>query len=163
MQTVKCVIIGDGVVGKTPLLISFVTNKYPTGYVPLVFENYSKEVRIDGKSINLTLWDTSGQEEYSRLRPLSYPKTDVFLICFSIVDPTSLANVAYKWCPEKSNQTPVTYLQGLSMAKEIKAVKYLECSALTQEGLQTVFTEAIVAATSPPTPMQRIQSGCLLS
>lgn len=51
---------------------------------------------VDGKPISLGLWDTAGQEDYDRLRPLSYPQTDVFLICFSIVSPASFDNVKSK-------------------------------------------------------------------
>jgi len=51
---------------------------------------------VDGKPISLGLWDTAGQEDYDRLRPLSYPQTDVFLICFSIVSRASFDNVKAK-------------------------------------------------------------------
>ena len=61
---------------------------------------------MDGRPISLGLWDTAGQDDYDRLRPLSYPDTDVFLICFSIVNPNSFANVADKWSPEISHHAP---------------------------------------------------------
>ncbi|XP_065895311.1 ras-related C3 botulinum toxin substrate 1-like isoform X3 [Dysidea avara] len=106
------------------------------------------------------------QDDYDRLRPLSYPQTDVFLICFSLISPASLENVRTKWNPEVSHYCPntpvilvgtkldlrddkeivgLTYPQGLQMMKEIGAVKYIECSALTQKGLKMVFDDAIRA------------------
>ena len=131
---------------------------------------------VDGKPINLGLWDTAGQEDYDRLvspllcqnlslcclsdlfgffaqRPLSYPQTDVFLICFSIISPPSFENVTSKWYPEISHHcpkvpcllvgtkldlrdpearekarikvNPITYEQGLAKAKEVAKILFL--------------------------------------
>jgi len=96
----KLVIVGDGACGKTSLLSVFALGSFPTEYVPTVFENYVAEIRLDGKRVQLALWDTAGQEEYERLRPLSYSKSHIILIAFSIDTPDSLENCTYKWSPE---------------------------------------------------------------
>ena len=128
---------------------------------------------VDGKPISLGLWDTAGQEDYDRLRPLSYPQTDVFLICFSVVSPSSFENVKTKWYPEvrhhcpqvpfilvgtkmdlrddremqqrlaEKRQSPIMAQDGQALAQELGCYRYLECSALTQQNLKQVFDEAI--------------------
>lgn len=126
-----------------------------------------------GKPINLGLWDTAGQEDYDRLRPLSYPQTDVFLLCFAVPSSSSFENIKNKWYPEIKHHAPgvpfilvgtktdlrrdpdtvrnlqakrqnlISTEEGQGLAKELGAYAYLECSARTQEGLKAVFDEAI--------------------
>jgi len=96
----KLVIVGDGACGKTSLLCVFAMGEFPKEYEPTIFENYVAEIRLDGKPVQLALWDTAGQEEYERLRPLSYSKAHVILIAFAIDTPDSLENVSVKWIEE---------------------------------------------------------------
>jgi len=175
MESVKLVVVGDGAVGKTCLLIAYAEDKFPEDYIPTVFENYSANVKAGNEVVSLGLWDTAGQEDYNRLRPLSYPATDMFLICFSVVGPDSFQNVLTKWHPEihhhcpkakrmligtkkdlrnnadilaklqRSGQQPITPEEAQQMAKQIGAIAYRECSALTREGLKEIFDEAIAA------------------
>jgi len=168
---VKLVVVGDGAVGKTSLLISYATNNFPTDYVPTVFENYTARKKRNDEIILLHLWDTAGQEEYDRLRPLSYPGADVVLLCFSTVSQASYDAIRDKWAPEvnhyihevphilvgtkidlreaqhpdpNSNKfEPITPEMGQLMAKQIKAAKYVEVSSKTRQGLEDVFAQAI--------------------
>nr|XP_061803466.1 rho-related GTP-binding protein RhoA-C-like isoform X2 [Nerophis lumbriciformis] len=152
----KLVIVGDGACGKTCLLIVFSKDQFPEVYVPTVFENYVAD--------------------YDRLRPLSYPDTDVILMCFSVDSPDSLENIPEKWTPEvkhfcpnvpiilvgnkkdlrndeltrrelaKMKQEPVKSEEGREMANRICAFGYLECSAKTKDGVREVFEMATRAA-----------------
>ena len=145
-----------------------------------MFDNYNAQVEVDEKEITLGLWDTAGQEDYDKLRPLSYPGTHVFILCFAVVNQASFDNVEAKWFPEikkncpdtpiilcgtkidlkedatfmeslsKRGVKPITHVQGEELAKRIKAVKYCECSAKTRQGLKEVFDEAILSVLYPP-------------
>ena len=179
MQPVKCVVVGDGAVGKTSLLISYTTNSFSLDYAPTIFDNYSALLMVDAKPVNLGLWDTAGQDDYDRLRPLSYPQTDVFLVAYSCVSPASLDNVRTKWVPEirhhcpntpfvlvgtkvdlvdddailqrlrERGLSPVSDLQASQLATELGAVAHHRVSAATGDNVKAVFVEAVRAAIFP--------------
>uniref|UniRef100_A0A1I8J661 Ras homolog family member H n=1 Tax=Macrostomum lignano TaxID=282301 RepID=A0A1I8J661_9PLAT len=159
-RAIKCVAVGDGAVGKTSLLISYSTGQFPSDYVPTVFESYAVDVDIGGRTWTLGLFDTAGQEGFDHVRTLSYHKTDVFLVCFSLVNDASYHNVRELWvrdirrnsprCPivlvgtqldlrSASDRPVVTHEMGRRLGCRIKAAKY--------ENVNTVFQEVILAAT----------------
>lgn len=172
----KLVIVGDGACGKTCLLIVFSKGAFPELYVPTVFENYVADVEVDGRRVELALWDTAGQEDYDRLRPLSYPDSNVILICFAIDSPDTLDNVQEKWISEvlhfcqgvpiilvgckldlrndpaavqklaQLGQQPVSTSEGQEAADRINALTYMECSAKYNQGVREVFEAATRAA-----------------
>eukprot|EP01132_Coremiostelium_polycephalum_P004994 gene4994-6218_t len=180
MIGIKVVVVGDGAVGKTAMMISFTTNGFIKEYTPTIFDNYNALVMNQKKAYNLGLWDTAGQ--YERLRHLSYPHTDVFIICYSTINPISFQNVYEKWYPEimgedappnipiilvgtqidlrnnssiinrlkERQQIPITTEQGLELSKKINAFAFIECSSLTQRGLHQVFDQVILAYNSTP-------------
>ncbi|ELP84242.1 Rho GTPase, putative [Entamoeba invadens IP1] len=172
---IKVVVVGDGTVGKTCLLISYIKNSFPRTYLPTVFDNYLTTVKFKKQNISMELWDTAGQEEFDRIRPLSYKDTDVFILCFAVDNDRSIKNLTSKWVPEvkhhcasgkllvvgtktdlrssaehqlklqQSGGSFVTAAEGEELATKIGAIGFCECSALTQDGLHEVFNKAIEA------------------
>jgi len=174
----KLVLVGDGGSGKTSLLMVRTQQYFPEKYIPTVFENHTTIVEYKKKSILLSLWDTAGQADYDRLRPLSYPETDVVMILFAVSEPVQLHHVIDKWSPEvqhfcpgipvllvgnktdlrddpatiealaKNGEAPVTTAQGLKMAERIKA-KYFETCCKTNSGIDEVFEAVAKYACKP--------------
>ena len=174
-MNVNCVVVGDAAVGKTCMYITYKTTAFSGEYVPTAFDSMAFDVNYKDKLINLDLWDASGEDDFEQLRSISYQRADVCLIMFSIADTASFKNVSTKWHREvrdhcsgvpivllgtksdlrhdkeaieqlkSKGQAPITYGQGLSIAKKINAIKYVECSALSTIGLNDVF-EAVVGA-----------------
>ncbi|XP_021089002.1 rho-related GTP-binding protein RhoF isoform X2 [Mesocricetus auratus] len=99
-KELKIVIVGDGGCGKTSLLMVYCQGSFPEHYAPSVFEKYTASVAVGNKEVTLNLYDTAGQEDYDRLRPLSYQNTHLVLICYDVMNPTSYDNVLIKWFPE---------------------------------------------------------------
>jgi len=162
----KVVVVGDGAVGKTCLLTVYIESKYPEEYIPTVFDNFSEEKEIQftkpkahKKKIRLDLWDTAGQEEFDRIRPLSYRDANYFLICFAVNSRDSFDHITEKWVPEIKHHAPnkgflLIGLKGdlkceISQQKieeitnEIGADAYIQASALERTNIDHVFETAM--------------------
>jgi Rho family protein len=167
---VKCVLVGDSGCGKSTLIVTYTTKKFKGNDICRVCENISTKIHVDGKKILLGMWDTSGLQDYPQFRAVAYPQTEVVLCIFSVVDPSSLKSVVYKYFPEAKqhcpnarfilvgtktdlrdgpekqtlyeNISPVTYKEGTEIAKELGA-QYMECSSRHQTGVSEIFEEAV--------------------
>jgi small GTP-binding protein len=165
-KIVKCGVVGDGTVGKTTLLLSYITQAFITEYTPTVFDNFSAIEEVDGDCINVILWDTAGQDDYAQIRTTCYNncKYDVFLLCYSVIHRDSFDNIKYKWLPELKQNSPGTPFilvgtktdlrdeknnqhipvkEGVKRAKEIKAQCYVECSSRDPASVGKVVMEAV--------------------
>jgi len=169
-RAIKCGIVGDGTVGKTTLLVSYTARAFLDDYVPTLFDNFSAIEEVDGQVINMILWDTAGQEDYTHLRTTCYHNTDIFLLCFSTVHMDSFDNLKHKWIQElKANapETPfilvgtktdlrdqlekdndksteiISNKKGQKRSKELKAQSYIECTSKDPQSVNNVFVEAI--------------------
>ncbi|XP_061605002.1 rho-related GTP-binding protein RhoN-like [Phyllopteryx taeniolatus] len=187
----KIVVVGDAHCGKTALLHVFAKDCYPETYVPTVFENYTASFEIDKHRIELNMWDTSGSSYYDNVRPLAYPDSDAVLICFDISRPETLDSVIKKWqgetqefCPNakvvlvgckldmrtdvntlrelsKQRLIPVTHEQGSTVARQMGAVAYAECtSKVSENSVRDVFHVTTLASVRRPhkPPLKRSAS-----
>ena len=173
-----CLVVGDTGVGKSCLITTYTTNVFPSedACIPLVKDKcYFSDVTVKGIPLILHMWDIGGSCMQDGQRQLLYSMADVFVVCFSLVNPASLENVRSKWYPEISSfsaytpiilvgtkcdlrqkkklgssmlwsSDPITESVGRQMGREIGAVKYVECSAMTKLRLEKVFEEAAKAA-----------------
>ncbi|XP_076605412.1 rho-related GTP-binding protein RhoV-like [Chaetodon auriga] len=175
-EELSCMLVGDGAVGKTSMVISYIFNGYNSEYRQTAFDVFTGVVHVNGNPTRIKLIDTAGQEEFGHLRSLCYAHMDVFILCFSLVNPVSFDNVTSKWIPQiragnptspiilvgtqsdlrhnvdilihldQRSTKPVHFNRARRLAHTIRAHDYLECSALTQHNLKDVFDSAVFAA-----------------
>lgn len=186
----KIVVVGDGFCGKTSMLFAFSKDEFPETYIPTICETFVKEVEVDDRPVQLVLWDTAGQEDYDRLRPLSYSRSHAVLVCFAVDDRTSFENVRLKWCTEVRHfcpevplilvatkldlrhevvmecrakgkaNTSVSAIDGYRLAEEVGASAYVECSAKTREGIRKVFEVAAKEVLRVETTVKKKANAC---
>lgn len=175
----KVVVIGDGAVGKTALLVRYRDDQFPDKYIPTVFEMSAKKVVFEDKEVELRLWDTAGQEEYEALRKQAYPGAAVIIIAFSLVNRDSFANIPEwkkdfsKEAPDakivlvgtkedlvdneeevdkltKAGQTAITEQEHEAMGMQVGAAACRRCSALTGKGVDQVFEDVVRVSLQKP-------------
>eukprot|EP00483_Globobulimina_turgida_P003078 UN03083 len=143
---IKLVVVGDGAVGKTCLLIGYEKDEFPTDYIPTVFENVTieKDHLIDGEKvpISLDLWDTAGQEEFDRLRHLAYRDGDIYLLCFCVMSPTSFLNLQSRWLPEVQHHSPDALLVLVGLKCDLRGNEKV-IRHLSESGEEPVSAEEI--------------------
>jgi len=183
----KCVIVGDAACGKSCLLSVNFNDYFPKEYSPTMCENYTMNTTDkDGKTLRVDFVDTAGQDDFAKLRTSLYTGANVFLLCFSVISPSSFERAGKKWfkeitenCPKAlivlvgtkvdlrddketiellklKNLKPITQDQGKSKRKEINACTYIECSSKTKKNLKQVLEEAIKA--TPPSLLSKFFS-----
>lgn len=170
------------------MLIRHTSGQFPQDYIPTVFDNYSANAKFEGQSLELGLWDTGGREDYDRLRPLSYPQTDVFLVCFSVINELSFANIATKWLPElrhhargvpmvlvgtkadlrdddvtlqklkEHKSSVVDENEARKLARQIGAECYIECSSKEGTNVAEVFECAVRVGLTHKTNIPKAKS-----
>lgn len=170
VKHVKLVFVGDHGVGKTSLINLFENGFFSMDYIPEIFNSYLINLFIGPNSYKIQDWDTSGHCNYDKLRPLSYPQTDIFIVCYSISDPKSLKNVKNKWIPEIETHCPntpfilaglksdlrddfgenycesiiVSHQEGELFSHDVRASDFIECSAFKRVNVNELFEAALM-------------------
>ncbi|KAF2950589.1 hypothetical protein DAI22_01g198600 [Oryza sativa Japonica Group] len=143
---IKCI-----TVGKTCMLTCYTSNKFPTDYIPTVFDNFSANVSVDGDIVNLGLWDTAG-----RLRLLSYRGADIFVLAFSLISRASYENALKKGMPELRRFAPNAPIVLVGTKLDLRDHKsYLAdhpaaSSITTAQNIKALFDTAIKVVLEPP-------------
>lgn len=162
----KVVVIGDGACGKTCFLEVYKSGIFPEEYVPTIVDNFVMKEEVNFEEVVLTLWDTSGQDEFDALRPLSYTNANLIIICYAIDKKDRIGNIEEKWLNEiqnlcknvpyfliglkadvRDNASPSEYdkfiskKEGEELAQKIGAKYFTECSSLTRKNVNETFKE----------------------
>ncbi|XP_017114397.1 uncharacterized protein LOC108137289 isoform X2 [Drosophila elegans] len=176
--SIKCVLVGDGAVGKTNLILSYLENRFNPEHIPTASDIYNADVNVNESPVHLTLCDTAGQDTLDPLRELCYPDSDVFLLCFSVVKPETFRAIKAKWAPkfaktkaalilvgtqadlrtspnvlnklQTNGEKAISYADAWDLATTIGA-KYIETSSATQDKVKDVFDTAIWEGLVPTT------------
>ena len=168
-KDIKLVAVGDGAIGKTSLLTVLKGESFPERYIPTIFENYTQQYNFEGNIYNLHIWDTPGQDEYDRLRPISYQDAKLILLCFSVEKRQTFLNLTERWIMEvkyyckdakiilvgmkldlreSGNPNHVTDEEAFQFCKENNFDTFISCSAKTAENINQIFPNVVKSCQS---------------
>ncbi|XP_022650028.1 cdc42 homolog isoform X2 [Varroa jacobsoni] len=187
---IKVVLLGDSNVGKTAMIYSYTLNIFHKKISSTCMDSYEVTVNVKQKETILGICDTAGNEEFDTLRQLAYPGSDAFIICFSLVDRSSFEHVC-SWVNELRiwelhspvilvatkkdlrdaqnssssgciNPSFISFSEGQRLAHQIQAIRYIETSAYTQEGIKDAFDTAIMIKLNGVLNVEKRKKKCTL-
>lgn len=169
-HNVNCIVVGDGMVGKSTLALSFTQQKFPDDYVATVFENYAGLVSVAGEQFTVKIFDSPGQHDYEGVREFSYKDSEVYILCYSVGDRDSFKNIKEFWAPEAKSHMKrkrptilvgcqsdlrehheyydsdiISAQEGEALARDIGADCFLECSSLEGYNTRDVFETSVMS------------------
>ena len=100
----------------------YVRREFPKEYIPTVFDNFEAETTFKDEQLKYSFWDTAGQSGYARIRTLSYPNTDLFILAFSVVEHRSYKSVKERWYEEVKRHCPETKLLLVGTKTDLREV-----------------------------------------
>lgn len=165
-MTYKCVFLGNLNVGKTSIIHVLINENINQNNRMTIFDNYCIDKRINEKDYHFSFWDTASQPEYFRIRKLSYPQTNIFIICFAINDlesyndiPKWVEEIEYLGCEmilvgtkvdlrdETDIEEQVSYDMGMQMCERFNFKAYVECSAMNMQNIELILEKAVAEKT----------------
>lgn len=133
-KSIKILLLGDPSVGKTSLKIRFESGEFPLQYIPTVFNSYADELVVENISFQILIFDTNGNEDYDRIRHLSYLGTDVALLCFSLVSRETFYHIKTKWIKEIRQYQPKSHCILVGLKSDLKRDFALNQDQLNSNG-----------------------------
>ncbi|KAG2729741.1 hypothetical protein I3843_01G258600 [Carya illinoinensis] len=165
----KILLIGDSGVGKSSLLLSFISNLVHDLSPTIGVDFKVKLLTIGGKRLKLTIWDTAGQERFGTLTSSYYRGSHGIILVYDVTRRETFTNVLDIWAKEvqlystnhecikillgnkvdRETERAVTREEGLALAQEHKWF-FLECSAKTRENVQQCFKDLTLKVLEVP-------------
>lgn len=159
----QIIIVGNSGCGKSSLVLRLTHSFFSAEYIPTEFESHTTEIETNGgNKVKLTLQDVSGAKESGKIRQLAYEGCDAILLCFDITDKNSYHSLETKWIPEITKFAPSlpvfiaackndesegeneVFVKDIDvLADKLGAAGYMQCSACTNNNVETVFQQIL--------------------